>query len=435
MNFAATRTRPRLAFLGLGWIGRNRMEALAASGLAEIVGIADPSPEALDLSARTAHEAARGETLQDLLALGPDGLVIATPSALHSAQTIAALAAGAAVFCQKPLGRNAQETAAAVRAAREADRLLMTDLSYRYTAAVRAVAEEVRSGRLGELLAIDLTFHNAYGPDKPWFHDRALAGGGCIIDLGVHLIDLALWLLDWPEIRCTAAQLRSDGQPVRRDGAVEDFAFATLETDAGVPVRLACSWNLPAGCEAVIGMDLYGTGGGASVRNVNGSFYDFAAHRHDGCDTQILCEPPDDWGGRAAVDWAERLSRGAGYDPECERLVTVAAALDARPRHDLKARSDERQAGSTGTTGAFVSLAEYCSRRAAATPEAKGTDMPAKSGAQQKAAGAALSAKRGETKVSDLKGPAKDMYESMSEQELEEMAGTSRKDKPEHDSD
>ncbi len=59
--------------------------------------------------------------------------------------------------------------------------------------------------------------------------------------------------------------------------------------------------------------------------------------------------------------------------------------------------------------------------------------MPAKSGSQQKAAGIALSAKRGETKVSDLQGPAKNMYNSMTEKELEEMAETSRKDKPEHD--
>lgn len=61
--------------------------------------------------------------------------------------------------------------------------------------------------------------------------------------------------------------------------------------------------------------------------------------------------------------------------------------------------------------------------------------MPAKSAAQQKAAGAALSAKRGDTKVGDLQGAAKEMYDSMSESELEEMASTSRKDKPEHDSD
>lgn len=61
--------------------------------------------------------------------------------------------------------------------------------------------------------------------------------------------------------------------------------------------------------------------------------------------------------------------------------------------------------------------------------------MPAKSQAQQMAAGAALSAKRGETKKSELKGASKDMYESMTEEELEEMASTERKDKPEHDSD
>ncbi len=60
--------------------------------------------------------------------------------------------------------------------------------------------------------------------------------------------------------------------------------------------------------------------------------------------------------------------------------------------------------------------------------------MPAKSKAQQQAAGAALSAKRGDTKVSDLQGASKGMYESMSEKELDEMASTKRKGKPEHKS-
>jgi hypothetical protein len=60
--------------------------------------------------------------------------------------------------------------------------------------------------------------------------------------------------------------------------------------------------------------------------------------------------------------------------------------------------------------------------------------MPARSAAQQKAAGAALAAKRGETKVGDLKGASKEMYESMSVQELEDMASTKRKGKPEHKS-
>ena len=60
--------------------------------------------------------------------------------------------------------------------------------------------------------------------------------------------------------------------------------------------------------------------------------------------------------------------------------------------------------------------------------------MPAKSKAQQMAAGAALAAKRGETDKDDLRGPAREMYESMSEEQLEDFAGSSRKDKPEHKS-
>jgi hypothetical protein len=64
----------------------------------------------------------------------------------------------------------------------------------------------------------------------------------------------------------------------------------------------------------------------------------------------------------------------------------------------------------------------------------RSTSMPAKSAAQQKAAGAALAAKRGEEKVSNLQGASKSMYESMSEKKLEEMASTKRKGKPEHDS-
>ncbi|EAQ02256.1 putative oxidoreductase [Pseudooceanicola batsensis HTCC2597] len=330
MRDDVTLSRPTLGFLGLGWIGRNRMEAMAATGMGEILAFADLDPEAVAQSGTIASLAQRGRSLDEILELKPDGVVIATPSALHAAQTIQAFESGAAVFCQKPLGRNAEETAAAVAAARQADRLLATDLSYRHTAAVRAIADEIRNGGLGEIYAVDLTFHNAYGPDKPWFRDRSLSGGGCLIDLGVHLVDLALWLLDWPEVECRAASLKRGGQPLEPDGdGVEDLALATLETETGIPVRLACSWNLPAGCDAVIRCEFYGTKGGVTVTNTGGSFYDFEAWRHDGCETRLLAAPPDDWGARAAVDWLGRLARGEGYDPECERLVTVARTLDA----------------------------------------------------------------------------------------------------------
>src|SRR5205085_415527 len=128
-----------------------------------------------------------------LCELDLDGLVIATPSASHAVQARAALERGIAVFCQKPLARTAAETASVVEAARAANRLLGVDLSYRHTEAMRHIGALARSGELGDIYAIDLVFHNAYGPDKAWFRDVKLSGGGCVIDLGTHLVDLALW--------------------------------------------------------------------------------------------------------------------------------------------------------------------------------------------------------------------------------------------------
>jgi predicted dehydrogenase len=297
-----TATRPRLGFLGLGWIGRSRLEAIAAAGVADVAAVADPAVDG-------AHD-----SLEELLDAELDGVVVATPSALHAEQAVAALEQGLAVFCQKPLGRTAAEASRVVEAARRADRLLGVDLSYRHAAAFRAARELVRSGELGEILAADLVFHNAYGPDKPWFYDPELAGGGCVIDLGVHLVDLAVWTLD-----LDPAEVRSRlrGEPV------EQLATADLDH-----VRLACSWNLHAGRDAVIEASFYGSEGAVSVRNVDGSFYDFRCDRFRGTSAELLVAPPDDWGGRAAVDWARRLAAGERFDAAAEEHVRVASIVD-----------------------------------------------------------------------------------------------------------
>jgi predicted dehydrogenase len=305
---SAVATKPRLGFLGVGWIGRSRLEAIERSGLAEIAAIADPAV------------VGSVGSLDELVRLGLDGLAIATPSALHAEQAEAALRAGLAVFCQKPLGLNAAETAGVVQAARTADRLLGVDLSYRSTAAAQAVRELVRTGAVGEVFAADLAFHNAYGPDKRWFYDPALSGGGCLIDLGIHLVDLALWTLDWPRVQAVRAWLR--GKPV------EDYAVAELELASGALVRIACSWNLHAGTDAAIDLAFHGSDGGAALRNVGGSFYEFVAERNVGRERQIVVEPPDEWFGRAAVEWAARVAADERYDPEIERVVEVVEVLD-----------------------------------------------------------------------------------------------------------
>jgi predicted dehydrogenase len=319
---------PRLGFLGLGWIGRHRLAAVVEAGVAEVAGLADVSADAAEAALGLARTARRAAGLDDLLALGVDGVVIATPSAQHAEQCERALAAGAAVFCQKPLGRSAAEAGAVVAAARAANRRLGVDFSYRHARAVAAVRDLVRDGTLGDVYAVDLTFHNAYGPDKDWFYDARTSGGGCLMDLGVHLLDFVDWTFDSP-IVAASASLFARGRPFAADGAqVEDYATAALTLGSGASVRLACSWRLPLGRDAQIRLAVYGTRGGAACENVGGSFYDFVAERYDGTRSHRLVEPPDAWGGRAAVAWARALADGTGFDPAIESAVRTAAILD-----------------------------------------------------------------------------------------------------------
>lgn len=324
-------TTPRLGFLGVGWIGRNRLDAIVEAGAGTVAAVADASPEA----AAAVVEAHGGVVVDadEMLGgghdLGLDGVVIATPSALHADQTMTALRAGLPVFCQKPLGRTAAECRAVVDAARQADRLLGVDLSYRHLAAVERVRDELAAGTIGDVHAVDLVFHNAYGPDKPWFLDPAQSGGGCVIDLGIHLVDLALWLLPDTKVEDVAARLYAEGRPLGADPAqVEDHAVAQLGLSSGAAITLACSWFLHAGCDAVIRATFHGRSGALEVANVAGSFYDFEARLHRGTSTTVLVEPPDAWGGRAAVAWAERVGAGERFDPANEELVDVAAVLD-----------------------------------------------------------------------------------------------------------
>jgi predicted dehydrogenase len=306
------------------------MEIIAQSEMAEIGAIADASDSMLDEARKTAPRAEIVRDLAQMLTMDLDGVVIATPSALHAGQSIEVLERKMAVFCQKPLGRSAKEVREVLAHAKAADRLLGVDLSYRFTDAMRKIREVVQSGEIGDVYAIDLTFHNAYGPDKAWFYDRELSGGGCVMDLGVHLVDLALWIMGFPKVEATTSRLFAQGKPLSAQSmAVEDYAIARLDLSNGATVQLSCSWNLPAGCDAIIGATFYGTRGGASLQNVNGSFYDFKAERFRGTSRQTLSDPPDAWGGRAGVDWVKRLSENRSFDPQAEQLAEVAQAIDA----------------------------------------------------------------------------------------------------------
>lgn len=321
-------TKPKLGFLGVGWIGRHRLESVSNAGVADIRVLADPVDENLKAGQLLAPEAKRVATFDELLADDLDGVVIATPSALHAEQCRIALERGLAVFCQKPLARDGTEVSTVIAAAKRANRLLGVDLSYRHVEGLKAIRQFVMAGAFGTVFAADLVFHNAYGPGKPWFYDRALSGGGCLIDLGIHLVDLAFWILRDRVVNVSSA-LFAEGLRLKPGAqAIEDYATARMEMASGAMVNLACSWKAHAGADAVIEATFHGTKGGATLRNIRGSFTEFRAEGFNGTSRQLLAEPPDPWGGGAILQWTRRLQESPAFDPAILEHEEVARTLD-----------------------------------------------------------------------------------------------------------
>jgi len=311
--------KPRLGFVGLGWIGRNRLESIVQAGVAEVAAVHDVAITAATEAQKLSPDAILFSSFDELLKHDLDGVVIATPNCFHAEQSIAALEQGIAVFCQKPVARNAFETRRVVEAARRADCLLGVDLTYAAMPAMQRVQRLVETGELGKIFAIDAKFHNGYGPDKAWFYDYSLAGGGCVLDLGSHLIDLALRPLRFPRIADVQSSLFGRGE-------VEEYATAMIETVDGTVINLSCCWKMHVGREADIEIAFYGTEGGAKLRNVDGSFYDFVAERFRGTKTELLLGPQDGWGGLATLEWIKRIDEG--FDPAAEHYVALAEVID-----------------------------------------------------------------------------------------------------------
>lgn len=320
---------PRLGFIGLGWIGRMRLRAAVDSGVAEVACLADNAADAISEAKLLAPGALVARSLDEMLEARLDAVVIATPSALHAAQATRALEAGLPVYCQKPLARSAAEAKAVVDVARRRNLLLSVDFCYRHTRAGRAVAELVQSGRLGSIYAASLVFHNGYGPDKPWVCDASLSGGGCLMELGIHLVDFAVWALAAEGVLVEAACVFSGGKPLQSRAHTEDYASASLRFGPRGPVaQLSCSWRASVGADAQIESTFLGTRGAASFRNVGGSFYDFVADHHEGTRSTRLCEPPDDWGGRGLCEFIEALAHGASQFRDGAGYVKASRAVD-----------------------------------------------------------------------------------------------------------
>jgi predicted dehydrogenase len=196
-------------------------------------------------------------------------VAICTPNALHAGQARQALASGKDVLVQKPLALAAADAEATVQAAAQAKRLLVVDYSYRFLATLASLRGAIDR----PVVAARATFHNIYGPgqDKKWFFNAQLSGGGALIDLGVHLLDLGLFLLQ-------PRQVVLEQVTLQREAGVEHAAALRVACDA-TPFDVEVSWHAPLS-QSRIAIELHLDNGSiACWENVEGSFFHFRARR------------------------------------------------------------------------------------------------------------------------------------------------------------
>lgn len=209
-----------------------------------------------------------------------DAVVIATPNKFHAPLTIRALELGQHVLCEKPMAMNTAEAEQMQRAAEKAGKRLMINLSFRFTPAAFALKRQVEMDVLGKIYFARTVWHRRHGIPNfgSWFTTKALSGGGPLIDLGVHRIDLALWLMGNPNVKTISAMSYNHlGQKLAQAKGkvydVEDLAvaFLRLENDASLSVEI--SWALHRHEREHMETRLYGTRGGAVHQNENESYH------------------------------------------------------------------------------------------------------------------------------------------------------------------
>jgi predicted dehydrogenase len=308
-----------LGFAGVGWLGE--------SLLREVAGVAGVAAAAVqDSRVERAGEVAQqygvpwfGADFDAFLsAPGVDAVVISTPNALHAPQALAAFAAGKHVLVQKPLALSGPDAETVVTTAERTGQLLFVDYSYRFLDTVHALRTAVNA----PVRSIAAVFHNIYGPgaDKPWFFDPAVSGGGALTDLGVHLLDLAFWLVAPGTFSLDSAGLQLDGQPV------ESAAHLQVMLD-DVPVQVDVSWNAPLP-RTEIGLDIsLASGSVVRWRNVDGSFFHFRAER----DGVVLVDRETTLRVDTLKAFARALERGVGpaVDTRVYHLLDLAYGRSA----------------------------------------------------------------------------------------------------------
>jgi predicted dehydrogenase len=324
--------RLRVGVIGAG-VGELHLAGYSKLPRVEMVAIAGLDDERVRRVAAQYQVPQIYRDYQDLLdAPGIDAVSVCLPNLLHAPVTIDALRAGKHVLVEKPLARNAEEGRTMIEAAQAVDRVLMIAFNHRYRADVQWVKQYVESGAIGKVYYAKAHWMRRAGIPRlgSWFVSKEQAGGGPLVDLGVHVLDMAMYLIGEPRPLAVSAStyaefgprglkgwdLRNQFSNEQRPYEVEDLATAFVRLEGGATLLLEASWASHGSAGDDFGVTLYGTEGGVEIMVRN--------YTHDNT-VRVFTDI-----GGAPTDMAPKIKKGGGHDSVTERFV--AAVLDGAPR-------------------------------------------------------------------------------------------------------
>ena len=245
----------QIGIVGAGlWTERAHLPAFGRIPGVTVRAIADPDRGRAERLARTFGVPRAVDDYRQLLALGVDAVAVVAPDDIHHEIAVAALEARLPVLCEKPLARTVEEARDLARRAVAAGVVTKMGFVFRYSPALRHLADLVHAGRVGRIHSIAVYSQNAQfmSPAAPrhWKMQRARAGGGVFVEYGSHSLDLARWLVGEPVAICgnavTVVRERTgpDGGRVPVDG--DDVCSWLVAFATGAEGLFHASWaSLP----------------------------------------------------------------------------------------------------------------------------------------------------------------------------------------------
>lgn len=328
----------RIGVIGLG-MGRNHVTGYQAHPNAQVVAASDLNETLLkDMGGKLSIPGLYTSAEEMLDKEKLDIISIATPNKFHKPLALAAFEAGCHVLCEKPMAMSADEGREMLAAAKQAGKRLMINFSYRFTEQSMALKQQVDTGILGDVYFARTVWHRRRGLPGfgGWFGQKALSGGGPLIDLGVHRLDLALWLMGYPKpvwVLGSAYNPIGSALAARQGKAfdVEDLAVGLIKFENSATLVLEASWAANIKESEFMETRLYGTKAGLVQRNLDET-YKFEAEiflEKDGAHFDMKLHPPYPGTPTAYYHFVDAIVNGRPHIAPGEEGLLVMEILDA----------------------------------------------------------------------------------------------------------